>query len=147
MALISLTRLRLRSPAHLPLFLWHTWASVRQAQRAPGFVGGALARDPDGGFWTLTAWADEASMRTYRNTEAHKRAMPKLMNWCDEASVAHWEQELPELPSDAEALARMSELGRVSKVRAPSLGHAARQPVPGGRAPRVLKTFGATLAS
>ena len=142
MALISLTRLRLRSPVYLPLFFWHVWESTRQAQRAPGFVAGALARDPDGAFWTLTAWTDEASMRAYRNTAAHKRAMPKLMDWCDEAAVAHWEQEQGSLPNDAEALAWMSKLERASKVHAPSLGHAAGRVVPGGRAPKVLTNSG-----
>lgn len=144
MPLISLTRLRLRSPRHLPLFFLYSWGSTRQAGRAPGFVRGQLARDPDGGYWTLTAWADAASMQAYRNTQAHQRAMPKLIGWCDEASVAHYEQPHPGLPSMGEALARMTELGRVSKVRKPSPGHSARQTVPGGRAPVVLRTFGAT---
>ncbi len=86
-------------------------------------------------------------MRTYRDTEAHKRVMPRLMNWCDEASAAHWEQAHPDLPGVSEALVRIKELGRVSKVRAPSPGHAAKLAVPGGRAPVVLRTFEVDPAS
>lgn len=141
MTFISLTRLRLRSPLYFPLFLLHVFTSTRQAQRAPGFLTGALARDPDGGFWTLTAWADKASVSSYRNTKAHKRAMPKLISWCDEASIAHWEQEQPKLPSGEEALEQMTALGHLSKVRKPSPGQLAKQTVPGGRPPKLLRTF------
>lgn len=91
MPFVSLTRLKLRSRRYLPAFAWHTWRSVRQVKHAPGFRSGALARDPHGGFWTLTLWQDEASMRAYRNTGSHRKAMPKLIGWCDEAAVAHWE--------------------------------------------------------
>jgi hypothetical protein len=43
MALISVTRPRLRSMRYLSLFAPHTLASMRQAQRAPGFLGEHLA--------------------------------------------------------------------------------------------------------
>jgi hypothetical protein len=31
-------------------------------------------------------------MRAFMLSGAHQRAMPKLFNWCDEASVVHWNQ-------------------------------------------------------
>jgi hypothetical protein len=136
MALISVTRLRLRSLRVLPRFAWHTWASTRQLRRAPGFLGGQFASEGLLGFWTLTAWDDEAAMRAYRNTDAHMRAMPKLLDWCDEASVVHWPQATPELPGPAAAVARMRAEGRLSKVRHPSSAHAARTIAPGARPPR-----------
>ena len=46
----------------------------------------------------MTAWDSQESMRRYMTTGSHKKAMPKLMKWCDEASVAHWEQEGDALP-------------------------------------------------
>jgi len=52
------------------------------------------------------------------------RAMPHLMEWCDKASVAHWEQEESALPAWEEADRRMRETGRASKVKYPSAGHA-----------------------
>ena len=63
-------------------------------------------------------------MRKYMTTGSHKHAMPHLLDWCDEASVAHWTQIETELPSWGEADKRMRESGRVSKVRHPSPQHA-----------------------
>ena len=138
MALISVTRLHLRSVRYVPPFIWHTLASSRQVQRAPGFLGGVLAGDTAWGSWTITAWTDEAAMRAYRNTGAHRRAMPKLLHWCDEASIVHWQQDGPGLPEPGEALRRMVAEGRLSKVNRPSPAHAARRiaarlPRPGTR--------------
>jgi hypothetical protein len=55
---------------------------------------------------------------------AHLKAMPKLMEWCDEASVVHWTQEGSTPPSWEEADRRMRTQGRPSKVRYPSADHA-----------------------
>jgi hypothetical protein len=46
--------------------------------------------------------------------------MPKLLEWCDEASVVHWHQDTAELPDWQEAHRRMMEEGRRSKVHHPS---------------------------
>ena len=120
MAFISVTRLRLRSLRYLPPFLWHTLRSLLQAKRAPGNLSAKTRRAADGAFWTLTAWDAAAAMRAYRNSGAHKRAMPKLLEWCDEASIGHWEQEPAEPPDWREAHRRMVETGRLSKVNHPS---------------------------
>ena len=136
MALISVTRLRLRSLRFLPAFASHSWASSRQARRASGFLGGYLAYEGARTFWTLTAWSDEAAMRHYQGTGAHLGVMPRLLDWCDEASVVHWEQAGPDLPDGATALRRMVDEGRLSKVRYPSPGHASRQIAPAGKVPR-----------
>ncbi|MDP8923807.1 MAG: antibiotic biosynthesis monooxygenase [Chloroflexota bacterium] len=135
MALISVTRLRLRSVRYLLPFYWHSLKSARQARRAPGFLGGQLAGERGKAYWTVTAWRDESAMRAYRNTDSHLKAMPKLLNWCDEASVVHWQQDGPELPDMNEALRRMVAEGRVSKVNHPSPAHAAKQ-IPARQAPR-----------
>ncbi len=124
MVFVSLTRLRLRSVRFLPAFAWDGVQSQRQVRRADGFVTGKLLSDRSWTFWTMTAWDSQASMRAYMTTGAHKRAMPKLMEWCDEASVAHWEQDGPTLPTWEEADRRMRATGRVSKVRWPSAEHA-----------------------
>ncbi len=78
-------------------------------------------------FWTMSIWNDELAMRAYRNTEAHKLAMPKLQFWCDEASVVHWELEDEIFPGWPQAHERMVKLGRLSKVKRPSLTHSLHQ--------------------
>ena len=64
-------------------------------------------------------------MRAYITTGAHRVAMPKLMQWCDEASIVHWDQAAATLPSWTEAEARMRGEGRPSKVRHPTADHLA----------------------
>ncbi len=127
MPVISVTRLRVRSIRYLLQFFWQALASVRQAERTPGFLGGRIARDARNAFWTLTAWDDLAAMKAFRDTGAHRKVMPKLMDWCDEASVANWEQESAQLPDWPEAYRRMVSEGRPSKVKQPSQSHLAKQ--------------------
>src|SRR5574341_548939 len=102
MAFISVTRLRARSIFYLPQFFWHTFKVQKQAKSASGMLGGRLLLEARWAFWTMTAWESEAAMRAFRSSGAHMKAMPKLLDWCDEASYAHWEQESEELPSWAE---------------------------------------------
>ncbi|MGA9024256.1 MAG: DUF3291 domain-containing protein [Terracidiphilus sp.] len=125
MMFVSLTRLRIRSFRFLPQFLFHMVCTLRQVRKANGFQRGMLLADRHRAFWTLTGWSDETSMREYMSAGAHKTVMPRLLNWCDEASVAHWTQSEQELPSWDEADRRMRESGRPSKVRNPSPSHAA----------------------
>ena len=114
MNFVSLTRLRIRSIRYLPFFAIHTFRSLRQVRKAPGFQTGALLNDRSWTFWTMTAWDGQESMRQFTSTGSHKQAMPRLLNWCDEASVTHWEQDGSTLPSWEEADQRMRETGRVS---------------------------------
>lgn len=123
MAFISLTRLRLRSIRFLPRFAVMTLSANRQVRAAPGFLGGELLPDRRWTFWTLTAWTDSDAMRAYMTTGSHRKAMPYLLDWCDEASVAHWTQEDARLPDWAQADARMRAQGRPSKVRHPGPDH------------------------
>jgi hypothetical protein len=46
--------------------------------------------------------------------------MPKLREWCDEASVVDWEQDDPQAPSWRAAHERMQRDGRISRVDHPS---------------------------
>ena len=135
MPIISVTRLKLRSLRFLPAFAFHTWWTMRQARASDGMLGGTLAVGRGFSFWTITAWRDEAAMLAYRNKGAHGRAMPKLKTWCSEASVVRWAAPDAHLPSVAEAARRLGGEGKLSKVRAPSPGHAAGNAWPDGRVP------------
>ena len=124
MRFISITRLRVRSLRFLPSFALQTFRSLGQVKMAAGFQGGSLLADRDWTFWTMTAWDSQRSMRAYMTTGSHRTAMPYLLDWCDEASVVHWEQPDEGLPSWTEADRRMRQDGRASKVRNPSPQHA-----------------------
>ena len=123
--LISVTRLRIRSPRYLPMFIVYSLLSSRQAKRAPGNCGIDLLRDAHNTFWTRTAWSDEKALHAFMLGGMHRRAMPKLLDWCNEAATAHWTQESPELPDWLEAHRRIVSEGRRSKVRHPSPAHLA----------------------
>jgi hypothetical protein len=140
MALISVTRLRVRSFLYLPQFLWYAFQCIRQVERSSGFLGGRLLVNAKNVFWTMTAWEDEAAMNGYRTGGAHRRAMPKLLNWCDEAAVVHWTEESSEIPFWQEVPQRMAEEGRPSKVNHPSPAQASGQ-IPAPEASRVERTL------
>ena len=124
MIFVSLTRLRIRSIRFMPFFALYAIRTNRQVSKARGFQTGALLPDRSFTFWTMTAWDSEASMRAYILSGAHKQAMPKLLHWCDEASIAHWTQPEAALPSWEQADERMRREGRISKVLHPSPEHA-----------------------
>jgi hypothetical protein len=138
MVFVSLTRLRVRSLRFLLPFLWQVLKTERQAAHSAGFFGGRLMREAKNTFWTMTAWNDEAAMRAYRNSGAHRNVMPKLLEWCDEASVAHWTQESAELPNWQDAYQRLVQEGRLSKVHHPSTAQIAND-FPAPRSSRLEK--------
>jgi hypothetical protein len=119
MAFVSVTRLHLQSPRYLPAFMWHNVLSVWQIINTCGFLSGQLVRDDRGGFWTITLWEDKLAMQRYRNSGAHRRVMPLIQNWCDEAFVAHWEQMGSNLPI-AQAYGRIGDEGHFTRLKNPN---------------------------
>ena len=138
--MISITRLRLRSVWVLPQFLWLNERIAGQVTRSPGFRRGKLLADRKLTFWTVTMWDSEASMRLFRDTAAHREALPKLLQWCDEAAVAQhttWQ----EIPSWTELHGWIITHGHPSRVRFPSQAHATRNfPLPASRLQRTLSS-------
>lgn len=117
---ISASRLRVRRPSYLPSFFRYVVAIKRQVERAPGFLGGRLLYESGNTFWTLTSWEDEQVMRNFQTSGAHRSAMPKLLEWCDEAAVVHWDQTSTSLPDWQTVYQRLTADGRMSKVHFPS---------------------------
>ncbi len=136
MTSISVTRLRVRAWPYMPTFVCLTMMSARQARRSAGFLGGYLGSSDARTYWTVTSWADVSAMRKFRDTSWHRRAMPKLLRWCDEAAIAHWEQPTDALPDGLEALRRLTAEGRISKVAHPSADHSSGKLAADGRPPR-----------
>jgi hypothetical protein len=134
MAFVSVTRLRPRGLRFVPSVTLHTWRSRRQLKGARGFIGGYLASGPKLALWTVTVWTDEAAMRGYRNASPHLKAMPKLIDSCDEAAVVHWTSDDAFIPPPSEVAERMRE-GRTSKLRHPTPEHAAGSTWPDGKVP------------
>jgi len=111
-------------------------------------MDGKLVVDARNTFWTVTVWSSEAAMRAYRAHGPHLRAMAKLAHWCNEASVAHWQQDNVTLPSPEEAYRRMVDGGRPSRVNHPSAEHSAnRITVPRVRAQTPLPRKGTAAAA
>ncbi len=123
MVFVSITRLRIRSWRFMPGFAIAAMRTRAQVSRAEGFLAGSLLPDRERTFWTMTLWQDQAAMRAYMASGAHLKAMPKLMTWCDEASIVHWEQDDAMVPDWTEADRRMRAEGRPSKVSQPSSRH------------------------
>ncbi|MET0537401.1 MAG: DUF3291 domain-containing protein [Xanthobacteraceae bacterium] len=116
MPFVPVTRLRVRSWRYLPGFLAQSLGVLVQAKFARGNLSAAVLRDLDLAFWTRTIWFDETTMRAFMPSGMHRRVMPRLLDWCDEAAVVHW---LAEPPPWSEAHRRLQADGRTSKVKFP----------------------------
>jgi quinol monooxygenase YgiN len=130
MPLASVTRLRVRSIRYVPEFLWRALSSVRQARASDGCIFADVRREVKLTFWTRTLWRDEASMRAFMTRGAHRKVMPKILDWCDEAAVAHWQQDGDTPPEWPAAETRMRNAGRISRVHNPSAAHRRGETVP-----------------
>ncbi|HEY9902759.1 MAG TPA: DUF3291 domain-containing protein [Candidatus Sericytochromatia bacterium] len=126
MVFVSVTRLRLRSPLYIPSFLWNNLLATWQIINTPGFLGGKLLTDAKATFWTMTAWEEQAAMKIFRNSGAHRSVMPSIQHWCDEASVVHWQQEDDNLPTWEEVHHRMVTDGFPTRLSKPSPAHLER---------------------
>lgn len=123
MTVVSVTRFRVRKLRYLPLFMFHASRAISQARKAEGYVAGAVGRDADFAFWTMTVWQCEKSMVDYVASGAHRNAMPHLRDWGIEASALRWTQEGSVLPAWSEAEHRMRTQGRASNLRHPGPKH------------------------
>lgn len=127
MPFVSITRLRIRSWHFLPGFFIQVLRSARQAKRAEGNLAVTMLREARNTFWTRTVWTSEEAMRSFMTSGVHRKVMPHLLEWCDEAAVMHWIQESAQPPTWEEAYQRLQEQGRPSKVNHPTDAHRRHQ--------------------
>jgi heme-degrading monooxygenase HmoA len=127
MYFVSVTRLRLKRARTLPAFLWLTLRSMLQARKSKGNMDVQTLKDRGLVFWTMTVWGTEEDMRAFRNSGEHKRVMPRLSRWCDEASHVHWAQDRPAAPSWTAAWERLVKEGVSTRLEEPSPDHLARR--------------------
>ena len=111
----------------MPGFLRANEASVKQLLSTPGLIAGKELVDKGLTFWTLTIWRSDADMKSFRNSEAHRKAMQRPPDWCSEAAYFHWIQEETILPAWDNKTKRLIDEGRLSKVRKPSARHLQHQ--------------------
>jgi Domain of unknown function (DUF3291) len=123
MVLVSVTRLRLRSIRYLLAFFWYAIRSESQAKRAPGNLQARTQAKGWLTFWTLTVWENEAAMRQYMLAGAHREAMTKLTEWCDEAALTHWMQDPAIAPRWKIAEQQLAEHGKFTPLKYPSQAH------------------------
>jgi hypothetical protein len=118
--LVSVTRLRLRSIWYLvPFIVWATRSS-KQALNTPGCLAMDTRKTRGLTFWTRSLWKDDASLKSFMINAPHRKAMPKLYAWCDEAAIGRWTAESDTLPNWDEAERRLASEGRLSRVKVPS---------------------------
>jgi hypothetical protein len=123
MPVVSVTRLRVRSWRYFLPFIVFALRSSRQAKVSDGNLGVSLLRDANNTFWTSTLWTTEEAMKSFMLSGPHRRAMPRLLDWCDEAALVHWNQPTKQEPDWHEAYRCLQQEGRRSKVRYPSPDH------------------------
>lgn len=123
MALLSITRLRIRSFRFMPKFFWYAMQSSRQALRANGNLAARTFKDNGLVFWTCSIWDDELSMLNYMRNGAHKKAMPYLQHWCNEARTGHTIISGKDFPSSKEMAHLLLKFGKASKLQHPNENH------------------------
>ena len=79
-----------------------------QARRAQGNLAVTLLREAHNTYWTRSLWADETEMKAFMLSGVHRKIMPRLLNWCDEASVARWTQDAAQPPMWEEVQQRIA---------------------------------------
>jgi heme-degrading monooxygenase HmoA len=120
MPFISVTRLRVKSLFFLFSFIRANEASVKELKSSSGLLMGKELIDKKLTFWTITLWEDEDSMKKFRGSLSHRKAMQHLPKLCNEASYHHWFQEENECPNWTTISDKLYSEGKLSKVRNPS---------------------------
>ncbi len=126
MPLMVVTRLRLRDPALFDEFFASAVAVADQAKNSDANLAADVFADANNVYWTLTAWQARGPMQAFVGSEPHLSTMPRLDDWCDEATFVDWEQSSPDLPDWRASYERLIADGHVASLSHPSEAHQAR---------------------
>src|ERR1700758_5052248 len=97
--LALLSYLPLKSYWRIPFFFLNTAQVVKQLASAEGMMGySALARPLSKQFWTLSAWKDDAALRTFVQYPPHVRIMTALTPHMGETKFVRWTVTGSQLP-------------------------------------------------
>ncbi len=116
MAIVVITRLRLRDPGLLDEFFAAASAALDGALKSDGNLGGDAAADANNTWWTASVWQDRGSMGSFVRSDVHRRAMGGMDEWCDEATFVDWEQHDDALPDWQTAYDRLVQDGQSAKL-------------------------------
>ncbi|MES1200185.1 MAG: DUF3291 domain-containing protein [Pseudomonadota bacterium] len=117
---ISATRLHVRRLWFMPAFMSANEKIIAQLRAQRGFIAGKVLADRGLTFWTCTLWDSSQMMHSFRDSAAHGAYMPKLLDWCDEATVAQWRGD--SIPAWEIIHTRIRE-GRKTRLRFPNAKH------------------------
>jgi quinol monooxygenase YgiN len=105
-----LSFLPLNSYWRIPHFFLYTAQVTKQLASAEGMLGySVLARPLSKQFWTLSAWKNEAALRTFIQCPPHVRIMTALTPHMGETKFVRWMVKGAQLPLSWQgALRRLS---------------------------------------
>ena len=119
-AVIVVTRLRLRDPAVQDQFFTDAVAAIEQAQKAEGNLGADALADANNAWWSVSSWRARGPMQAFVNSEPHRSITTRLDHYCDEATFVDWEQDSPDLPDWQTSWRHLTVDGTAAKLTRPS---------------------------
>jgi hypothetical protein len=126
MAVIVVTRLRLKDPALFDDFFTDAVAAIEQAQKSDGNLGVDALADADNAWWSVSAWQERRPMQSYVRGEPHQTIRSKIDHYCDEATFVDWEQDSPDLPDWQTNWRHLVADGLAAVLTQPSAAHQTR---------------------
>jgi len=126
MAVIVVTRLRLKDPALLDEFFIDAVAAIEQAQKSDGNLGVDALADANNAWWSVSSWQERRPMQAYVRSEPHQTIQLKIDRYCDEATFVDWEQDSADLPDWQTNWRQLVASGQGAELTQPSAAHQTR---------------------
>jgi hypothetical protein len=126
MAVIVVTRLRLKDPALLDEFFTDAVAAIEQAQKSAGNLGADALADADNAWWSVSAWTERGPMLAYVHAEPHQSIVTRLDHYCDEATFVDWVQDSSALPDWQTSWRHLVADGKAAELTQPSAANQTR---------------------